>query len=94
MPATKAMECSLDKQGIIDWMTFVVPKIPALGYVDKIFWNNINYVSLIFVDFRACTMLNGCWLQFSPTIRISCNAWLTKDDGSPTGLLGVYKSLC
>ena len=38
--------CTLDQAGMISWMQTVIPQIVALGYVDRIFWNSGEYVSL------------------------------------------------
>lgn len=43
-PATSGA-CTMDEAGMIGWMNTVVPQIAALGYVDKIFWNNGEYSS-------------------------------------------------
>ena len=36
-PATG--DCTLDTAGIVQWAQDLIPKIIALGYVEKIFWN-------------------------------------------------------
>ena len=36
-PATQG--CTLDSQGIIQWMNTLLPQLKALGYVEKVFWN-------------------------------------------------------
>ena len=37
--APSEASCTLDQQGVIDWMNKVIPEIQALGYVEKVFWN-------------------------------------------------------
>lgn len=37
--------CTLDDNGVINWMQTVVPRLVALGYVDRIFWNTGEHVS-------------------------------------------------
>ena len=55
-PASDAAQgCTLDEQGMIGWMNTLIPQIKALGYVDKIFWNHGESVSLlIFPCARKC----------------------------------------
>ena len=31
--------CGLDADGIVAWLNELVPRIVALGYVDRVFWN-------------------------------------------------------
>ena len=38
--------CNLDDNGVINWMKTVVPQLVGLGYVDRIFWNTGEHVSL------------------------------------------------
>lgn len=38
--------CNLDDNGVINWMQTVVPRLVGLGYVDRIFWNTGEHVSL------------------------------------------------
>ena len=43
--------CNLDANGVINWMQTVIPQIVALGYVDRVFWNSGEYVSLPVINF-------------------------------------------
>ena len=35
-----AQGCTMDEQGVIEWMNDVIPGIVALGYVERVFWNS------------------------------------------------------
>ena len=42
-----AQGCKLDKAGVVNWMRTLVPRLVGLGYVDRIFWNSGEHVSLV-----------------------------------------------
>ena len=39
--------CELDENGMINWMQTLLPELVALGYVERIFWNHGENVSLL-----------------------------------------------
>ena len=82
-----------------------MPQLVGLGYVDRIFWNSGEHVSLlsllwcfvlsILVTLWTCA---DCDLlrqaNLDPNNPDLCNPSLTNDDGSPTDLLTAYGKVC
>ena len=54
-PASSADQgCELDEDGVINWMTSLLPQIVALGYVDRVFWNSGEYGVIYSDDPSKC----------------------------------------
>ena len=63
--APKDAKCTYDSAGVVNYAKELIPKIAALGYVDKIFWNWGDYEpqscdsSLTYDDGSATDVLKG-----------------------------------
>ena len=58
--SSKSDGCTFGDAEMVGWMQELLPKIVALGYVEKVFWNNGAWVSLAF-PFLPCYF--ACSLQ-------------------------------
>lgn len=62
--------CEFDEEGMVGWMQSVLGRVKGLGYVEKVFWNCGEYVSLFSSSYE--------YLIPSPSGFLSCSAfWLS-----------------